>query len=480
MGLPIRNIRFDFSFAYGGCSHFFGSLRLVVMSRGGKKHRRGAPKDLPESCAERPSTRGALAPALSGEVPSVLEPPPKRRQTKAHLESCVERPSTRGVLAPALSGGEDLPESCVERPSTRGVLAPALSGGEDLPESCAKRPLAPALSTEVPSSWALPSASAWLLPSAPCPSKVDCLVIAAQSNAQLFLAVARANHAFATSIGSGSAVSFPNLEPSSKESVPALAVALLVTSPATPLGRLPTIPPCPVLPTPGRFLTPLGRLPTIPPVLPIPSRLSETISWTAPSKCPVLPYCITSRLGNDAILFVYEKPSADYFKKQSYYDTLGSLSHERWIVMEQIHIVVTNHESQFGVAKFLNTPHYQTLLPDLIAAADNFDGAVEFFLHPERSNFSSNFLVLGNNLKGADKLLFDELPFEQLSILLQENLRILGTPSGTPRQALYMDFGFTGRRCVSRVSHSPLGLARPVPKPLLDHPAIVKTFEILW
>jgi hypothetical protein len=43
------------------------------------------------------------------------------------------------------------------------------------------------------------------------------------------------------------------------------------------------------------------------------------------------------------------------------------------------------------VAKFLNTPHYQTLLPDLIVAADNFNGMVDFFLHPERLNFNLDF-----------------------------------------------------------------------------------------
>jgi hypothetical protein len=207
-------------------------------------------------------------------------------------------------------------------------------------------------------------------------------------------------------------------------------------------------------------------------------KLSKTIPWSAPSKCPVLPDCITDWLGNNAVLFVYEKPSAAYFEKQSYYDTLGLLSHERWTVMEQIHIVLMNHQSQFGFAKFLNTPHYQTLLPDLIAAADNFDGAVGFSFTPKGQ--TSTQTLLGNNLDGADKLLFDELPFDALLILLQENLKALVTPSGTPRQALYMDFGFTGWQCVSSVSHSPLGLACPVPKPLLDHPAIVKTFEILW
>jgi hypothetical protein len=68
-----------------------------------------------------------------------------------------------------------------------------------------------------------------------------------------------------------------------------------------------------------------------------------------------------------------------------------------------------------------------------------------------------------------------------LSALLQKNLKALGTPSGTPWQALFMDFGFTSRQCVSRVLNSLHGLARPVPKPLSNHPAIlVKTFEILW
>jgi hypothetical protein len=85
------------------------------------------------------------------------------------------------------------------------------------------------------------------------------------------------------------------------------------------------------------------------------------------------------------------------------------------------------------------------MLPDLIDAANNFNGAVNFFLHPERSNLDSDFLVLRNYLQCGDKLLFEELPFKALLGLLQENLKALGTPSGTLHPALFMDFGFTGR-----------------------------------
>jgi hypothetical protein len=107
------------------------------------------------------------------------------------------------------------------------------------------------------------------------------------------------------------------------------------------------------------------------------------------------------------------------------------------------------------------------LLPDLIVAADNFNGTVDFFLHPEWSNFNLDFLVLRNYLQFEDKLLFDELPFQALLVLLQENLKALGTPSsGTPRQTLFMDLGFTGQQRVSRVANSPHSLARPVPKQL--------------
>jgi hypothetical protein len=54
-------------------------------------------------------------------------------------------------------------------------------------------------------------------------------------------------------------------------------------------------------------------------------------------------------------------------------------------------------------------------------------------------------LAIALSLTSIETLL---VPFQDLSLLLQESLKALGTPSGTPGHAFFINFGFTSRQCV--------------------------------
>jgi hypothetical protein len=96
-----------------------------------------------------------------------LEHPVKR--TKAHLEYWAEQPSLGGVLT-----------------GVPGALDKKAKRTKVSLESSAKRPTFHTLSDLV-------RLLVRLLPVASCSSKVDCLVVAANKNAQLYLAIAWAN-----------------------------------------------------------------------------------------------------------------------------------------------------------------------------------------------------------------------------------------------------------------------------------------------